>query len=72
MSQRTNQEQIVAQSQLKLALDFLQTRNSEFTFKELLATTNVLVDYVINGYTKEIGETAEKVDKHLKTKELVK
>jgi hypothetical protein len=72
MSQRTNQEQIVAQSQLKLALDFLQTRNSEFTFKELLATTNVLVDYVINGYTKEIGDTADKVDKHLKTKELVK
>jgi hypothetical protein len=72
MSQRTNQEQIVAQSQLKLALDFLQSRNSEFTFKELLATTNVLVDYVINGYTKEIGDTADKVDKHLKTKELVK
>jgi hypothetical protein len=72
MSQRTNQEQIVAQSQLKLALDFLQTRNSDFTFKELLATTNVLVDYVINGYTKEIGDTADKVDKHLKTKELVK
>jgi hypothetical protein len=68
---RTKDEQIVTQSQLKLALDFLQTRNSEFTFKELLATTNVLVDYVMNGYTKEIGETADKIDTHMKKKELI-
>lgn len=67
---RTKEEQIVAQSQLKLALDFLSTKEQDFTFKELLATTNILVDYVMNGYSKEIGDKAEKVDNYLKEKML--
>ena len=67
---RTKEEQIVAQSQLKLALDFLSTKEQDVTFKELLATTNILIDYVMNGYSKDIGEKAEKVDNYLKQKEL--
>jgi hypothetical protein len=66
---RSQQEQIVTQSQLKLALDFLNTKKTDVTFKELLATTNILVDYVINGYTPEIGQKAVEIDKHFKNKQ---
>jgi len=67
---RPNQEQIVAQSQLKLAFDYLNSKDTEFTSKELLGLTNLFIDYVVNGYTKELGERCDKFDNYLKTKVL--
>jgi hypothetical protein len=34
--------------------------------KEVISITNVIVDYVENGYTKEIGQRLTTIDEYLK------
>lgn len=67
MPQNT-QRQIATQSSLKLVLDWSTTCDICLTLKELAAITNVIVDYVENGYTKEIGERLDKIQEHLDNK----
>jgi hypothetical protein len=38
--------------------------------KELVAMSVVIVDYVENGYTKEIGDRLEKIQDHIDNKGL--
>ena len=49
-------------------MDWANTCGKCLTFKELIAMSVVLVDYVENGYTKEIGDRAEKIQQHLDSK----
>jgi hypothetical protein len=35
--------------------------------RDLVAITEVMVDYVSNGYTKELGERLNKIDEYIKT-----
>jgi len=67
MAQNT-QRQIATQSSLKLVLDWSISCNKCLTLKELVGITNVMVDYVENGYTKVIGERLEKIEEHLNNK----
>ena len=67
---RTREESIVAQSQLKLALEFLQTKDADFSLLEVVGISNILIDYVTNGYTDDIKAKVQLIDKHLKTKQL--
>lgn len=67
MSQSTGR-QIATQSSLKLVLDWSSTCNKCLTLKELISITNVIVDYVEIGYTKEIGERLEKIQDYLEDK----
>ena len=67
---RIKDEQIVAQSQLKLALDFLTQKKVDFSLTELMATTNILIDYVSNGWSKELGEKVQNCDNYLAEKTL--
>jgi len=67
MAQNT-QRQIATQSSLKLVLDWGNSCNRCLELKELVAITNVIVDYVENGYTKEIGERLEKIQEHIDKK----
>jgi hypothetical protein len=60
--------QISAQSQAKLILDWSVSCGYCITLKELVAITNVMVDYVETGYTKEIGDRLEKIQEHLDNK----
>jgi hypothetical protein len=69
---RTSQEQIVTQSQLKLAMDWLSTKNCEITLKEVIGVTNILVDYVQFGYSKELGTKISTVDKYFSDKKETK
>ena len=63
-----NGTQIVRQSSLKLVLEHAQTCNRCLSLKELAAITNVMVDFVEYGYSKEIGDRFDKIEEHLKNK----
>jgi hypothetical protein len=67
LEQKT-QRQIATQSSLKLVLDWSTTCDKCLTLKELVAITNVMVDYVEYGYSKELGDRLEKIQDHLDNK----
>jgi hypothetical protein len=62
------EKSIATQSQLKFVQDYLKQINLNLTLKETVGITNVMVDYVINGYSKEIGERLDSIDKFIKSK----
>jgi hypothetical protein len=68
MSQNTSR-QIATQSSLKLILDWSISCDKCLTLKELVSITNVMVDYVESGYSKEIGERLEKIQNYLDEKD---
>lgn len=68
MPQSTSR-QIASQSSLKLILDWSISCNKCLTLKELVSITNVMVDYVESGYSKEIGERLEKIQNYLDEKD---
>ena len=68
MGQNTSR-QIASQSSLKLVLDWSVTRDRPLTLKELVSITNVIVDYVENGYSKEIGQRLETIQDYLDNNE---
>lgn len=56
---------IVTQSQLKFVFDYTNKLGVNLKLKELVGVTNVLVDYCLNGYSKEIGDRLESIDKFI-------
>jgi hypothetical protein len=56
---------IVSQSMLKFTQEYSKQINQPFKLKETCAITNVLVDYCMNGYSKEIGERLDAIDKFI-------
>jgi len=65
---QNKERQIATQSSLKLVNDWSNSCNKCLTLKELVAITNVIVDYVENGYTSEIGKRLDTIDEHLNHK----
>jgi hypothetical protein len=63
-----NQKVIVSQSMLKFTQEYSKQINQPFKLKEMVAITNVLVDYCMNGYSKEIGDRLDSVDKFISDK----
>ena len=66
---RTKEQQIVAQSTLKLINDWANTCGYCLDLKDLCGISRVVEEYVENGYSKELGERLEKVDDYLKGKQ---
>ena len=64
MAQDT-QKQIVTQSQIKVVMDYTKQLGVNLTLKEIVGITNVLVDYCINGYNKDIGDRLDTIDKFI-------
>ena len=62
---QTKDRQIATQSSLKLVLEWSSSCDKCITLKELIAITNVVVDYVENGYSAAIAERCEKIQEHL-------
>lgn len=62
---QNKERQIATQSQLKVVLDWASSCDKCLTLKELVGITNVMVDYVENGYSKEIGDRLDKIQEHL-------
>ena len=67
---RTKEQQIVAQSTLKLVLEFSNTCGYCLTLKDLCGISRVIEEYIEQGYTKELGERLEKVDEYIKSKKI--
>jgi len=65
---QSKERQIATQSQLKVVLDWAESCEKCLTLKELVGITNVMVDYVENGYSKEIGDRLDAVQKHIDSK----
>jgi len=60
--------QIASQSSMKLVMDWANSCGKCLTMKELVAMSVVIVDYVENGYSKEIGDRLDKIQDHLDNK----
>jgi hypothetical protein len=60
--------QIVTQSQIKFVFDYTNKLGVNLTLKETVGITNVLVDYCINGYSKELGDRLEAIDTFIRGK----
>lgn len=65
---QSKDRQIATQSSLKLVLEWATACDKCLTMKELVAMSVVVVDFVENGYTKEIGDRLEKIQEHLDSK----
>jgi hypothetical protein len=70
MAQQSKERQIATQSSLKLINEWSGTCGKCLTLKELCAITNVIVDYVENGYSKELGDRLDKIQDHIDKKGL--
>jgi hypothetical protein len=68
MAQNTSR-QIASQSSLKLILDWSISCDKCLTLKELVSITNVMVDYVESGYSKEIGDRLQNIQDYLDEKD---
>ena len=68
MAQQDTQKIIVNQSMMKFTSDYLKQINLNLPLKDVIAITNVLSDYCVNGYSKELGSRLEAIDKFIKKK----
>lgn len=60
--------QIATQSSMKLVLEWANACDKCLTMKELVGMSVVIVDFVENGYSKEIGDRLDKIQQHLDNK----
>ena len=58
---------ITRQSQLKLVSEWSKDCGVCLSLKDMVAITNVMVDYVENGYSKELGTRLESIDTYINT-----
>lgn len=63
-----NEDSIVRQSTLKFVSEYCRIIGTPLTLKEVVGITNVLTDYCQNGYSKEIGDRLDNIDKHIQSK----
>jgi hypothetical protein len=57
--------QIARQSQIKVVQDYFASCGICPTLKDMVSITHVMVDFIENGYSKELGERVEKVDEFI-------
>jgi hypothetical protein len=64
---KSKEEQIIIarQSQIKTVLDWSVANNKKLRLKELVAITNVLADYIVDGYSATIGTRLENIQSYL-------
>jgi len=67
MAQDT-QRTIVTQNQLGWVQNYTKQIGVNLTLKESIGICNVMVDYCMNGYSKELGDRLDAIDKFIKSK----
>jgi hypothetical protein len=65
---QSKERQIATQSSMKIVLEWANSCGKCLTMKELIGMSVVLVDFVENGYSKEVGDRAEKIQEHIENK----
>ncbi len=68
MNDNQKQAAIVRQSQLKLVVDYLKQINLNLPLKDICGITNVMTDYVMEGYSKDIAGRLDAIDNFIKSK----
>jgi hypothetical protein len=68
MAQQDTQKIIVNQSMMKFTSEYLKQINLNLPLKDVIAITNVLSDYCVNGYSKDIGSRLDAIDNFIKEK----
>jgi hypothetical protein len=66
-SYEKTQESIVRQSQLKFVQDYLVANGIRLPLKDIIGITNVMVDYCLQGWSKELRERIEACDTHIQS-----
>jgi len=61
----TKEHQISRQSQIKTMLEFSALNNQKLDLKTLVGGAELLTDWVVNGYSKELGERLVKLQEHI-------
>lgn len=62
------EKQINAQSSLKFVLEWSKTCDKCLTLKDIVSITNVISDYVENGWSAEIAKRLDNVQEHIDKK----
>jgi hypothetical protein len=62
------EESIARMNQLNLVMNYLKQINLNLPLKDVVAINNVMTDYVMNGYSKELGNRLDSIDKHIQSK----
>lgn len=62
---RTTQDQIIAQSQLKLILDYFQMCGVCPSLSDVVKISTMLEKYVKDGYSTTLAESFDKIDKYI-------
>ena len=65
--EKVKAERIARQSQIKFVFDYTQAQGKTLDMKTLVAASEVLSDWIVNGYTTKIGERLQKLDDYIKT-----
>lgn len=68
MATNSTSKAIATQSQLKFVLDYSIHMDKKLSLKDMVAITNVLVDFVENGYSTELANRISKIDEYLENK----
>lgn len=63
---RTQQDQIIAQSQLKLVLEYFNACGICPTLSDLIKVSTMMEKYVKDGYSTTLVESFEKIDSYIK------
>jgi hypothetical protein len=65
MANNDNQRQIIRQSQIKLSLDYFNTCGVCPSMSDLIKTTTMLEEFIVNGYSKDMIQKFEKLDSYI-------
>jgi hypothetical protein len=65
---RTTQDQIIAQSQLKLTLDYFQMCGVCPSLSDVIKISTMLEKYVKDGYSSTLAESFDKIDNYVQDK----
>jgi len=68
MNDTQKQEAIIRQNQLRWVFDYLKQINLNLPLKDTCGIVNVMTDYCLKGYNKDIAGRLEAIDKFIKTK----
>lgn len=68
MNDSSRQESMVRQTNLRLVTDYLRQINLNLGLKDIAGICNVMTDYCVKGYTKDIAGRLEAIDNFIKSK----
>lgn len=68
MAQQSKDKMIAVQSSLKLVNEWSANCGKCLTIKELVRVSDILSDFIVDGYSKELGDVLDKIQDHLDNK----